>query len=399
MIVELNRRLVKGYSIYKDDSRISSLKKSILDYNRILMTLNIRDHQVSYAKFPIWKVLFALIYRVGKLALLSIAVLPGVFLFAPVFIAGKMISIRKSREALAASSVKIKARDVVATWKLLVAMALAPTLYTFYNILLAIWTKHNRIGGRVPEWMPLWSVFLIGYIIFPTITYGSLRFGEVSMDIIKSLRPLFLALQPQSGNTMHRLRVKRAQLVEQVTDVINELGPELYPDFDHERIISDPNHPLSPLNSRPTTPRERSRSGRELQLRMTPDSSEPVMPGFERRSTAQTNSYLPRNESFNDMGKFGIFATHPPTPNSVRSRNNSSTKLSTLAGFDLKPMTSATSKSDMDEITQRITSAMKERGRRKASEEVDGSWILSGRGDDEDGQTSDFEPEEAKKDI
>ncbi|KAF2153830.1 hypothetical protein K461DRAFT_292539 [Myriangium duriaei CBS 260.36] len=398
MIVELNRRLVRGYQTYKDDPRIVNLKKSILDYNKTLMMLNIRDHQVSYAKFPLWKVVFALVYRIGKLALLSIAVLPGTVLFAPVFIAGKVISIRKSKEALAASSVKVKARDVVATWKLLVSMALAPALYTFYNVILAIWTHRNRIGGRVPEWVPLWTVFLVGYIIFPTITFGSLRFGEVGMDIVKSLRPLFLALQPQSGNTMHKLRERRNQLVEQVTDVINELGPELYPDFDHYRIINDPNHPLSPLNSRPTTPRERSRSGRDMQLKMTPDSTSPITPTFERRSTAQTNEHLPRNESFKDLGKFSIFATHPGTPSSNRSRASSHTKLSSLASNDLKPMTTANSKAGMDEISQKINSAMRERGRRRASEDVDGSWILSGR-DDDDGATSDFEPDEAKKDI
>ncbi|GAM87824.1 hypothetical protein ANO11243_058520 [Dothideomycetidae sp. 11243] len=407
MIVELNRRLVKGYQTYKDDPRISGLKRAIIDYNRTLMMLNIRDHQVSYAKFPTWKVMAVLLYRVGKLALLSIAVLPGTVLFAPVFIAGKSISIRKSKEALAASSVKIKARDVVATWKLLVAMALAPALYTFYNIILAVWTHKNRIGGRVPEWVPLWAVFLVGYIIFPTITYGSLRFGEVSMDIIKSLRPLFLSLQTQSGNTMQRLRDRRAQLVELVTDVINELGPELYPDFDHYRIIHDPNHPLSPLNSRPssrpssrpTTPREQSRAGRDSQLKMTPDSTSPTMPMYERRATAQSKEPLPRNESFKDLGKFSIFATHPGTPSSNRSRTNSHTKLSSLASGDLKPMTTANSKAGLDEISQRITSAMRERGRRRASEDVDGSWILSGTGDDDEGEGEEYADDGTKKEL
>ena len=33
MIVELNRRLVKGYNVYKDDPRIKGHQKSIIDYN------------------------------------------------------------------------------------------------------------------------------------------------------------------------------------------------------------------------------------------------------------------------------------------------------------------------------------------------------------------------------
>jgi len=379
MIVELNRRLVKGYKTYKDDKRIISLKKSIIAYNSILMMLNIRDHQVSYAKFPTWMVIATLLYRIGKLLVLSIAVLPGTILFAPVFIAGKCISIKKSREALAASSVKIKAKDVVATWKILVALALAPALYTLYNIILAVWTYKTRIGGLIPEWVPLWSVFLFGYIFFPTITFAALRFGEVGMDIVKSIRPLVLYLDPKSGNTMVRLRLQRAQLAEQVTEVINELGPEVYPDFDHYRIISDPNHPLSPLNSHPTTPRERSRNRDQWMsgLSMTRSTSDghnsqsvsissasghsaqdnatsPVTPitptNYERRPTAQTREKddLPRNESFKDLGNVGIFATRPTTPTSEdrsRSRHGSGS-----FGHDiLKPLTELASKEEGNE--------------------------------------------------
>lgn len=398
MIVELNRRLVKGYQTYKNDPRIVNLKKSILDYNKTLMMLNIRDHQVSYAKFPLWKTFGLFFYRLGKLLVLSTVVLPGAFLFAPVFIAGKIMSIKKAKEALAASSVKVQARDVVATWKILVSMALAPVLYTTYNILLAIWHHKNRIGGRAPDWVPYWAIFLFGYIFFPAITFGALRFGEVAMDIFKSLRPLFLSLHPTSGNTMHKLRVRRAELVEQVTNVINELGPELYPDFDHYRIISDPTHPLSPLNSRPQTPRERSRARHDAGLKMTPDSTSPVSPVFERKSPLYGNDHLPRNESFKNLGSVGIFATRPGTPNRSRSRTNSNTGLSALSSGDgikpMKPMTSMSStKPDVEQLSQKINSAMKERGRRRRSEEVDGSWILSGDVDDDEME------DEAKKNI
>ena len=50
MVVELNRRLVKGYTRYKDDPRIMGLKKRVIDYNKRLRQLALRDHQVQYAK-------------------------------------------------------------------------------------------------------------------------------------------------------------------------------------------------------------------------------------------------------------------------------------------------------------------------------------------------------------
>lgn len=391
VIVELNRRLVKGYQIYKDDPRIISLKKSILAYNRDLMMLNIRDHQISYAKFSILRVIATLFYRLGKLAVLSVAVLPGTILFAPVFIAGKAISIKKSKEALAASSVKIKARDVVATWKLLVALALAPALYTFYTILFTVWTYRNRIGGRVPEWVPLWAVVVLGYIIFPAITFAALRFGEVGMDIAKSLRPLVLSLIPHSGSMMYRLREQRAKLVEQVTDVINELGPELFPDFDRQRLVDDPNDPT-------TSPRAHSdmrRSDSSLAMTRKEGPPSPITERHRTNLNAQNNA-LPRNESFHNLGSFGVFSSRPATPTG-RSRSRTNSDLGSNDSGSLKPMTSIGGKSDMDEVSQRIRGAMKERGRRRKSEEVDGSWILPDERDVTD--TSDFEPDEAKKDI
>jgi len=397
VIVELNRRLVKGYQTYKTDPRIINLKKSILAYNRDLMMLNIRDHQISYAKFSSPRVVLTLLYRLGKLATLSIAVLPGTVLFAPVFIAGKVISIKKSREALAASSVMIKARDVVATWKLLVAMALAPALYTFYTVLLTVWTYKNRIGGRVPDWVPLSAIVISGYIVFPAITFASLRFGEVGMDIVKSLRPLVLSLNPGSGNIMHRLRLRRARLVEEVTDVINELGPELFPDFDRQRLVSEKeareNADLSPTESRSQSGHRTSDPG----LRMSSDDQPPSI--AQRRSTMQSRAgmSLPRNESFHNLGSFGVFSSHPGSPTSEHSRGSSTTDLQATEAASVKPMTNINSKTGFEEVSQKIRGAMRERGRTRKTREVEGSWILQDQ--EEESETSDFEPEQAKKDI
>jgi glycerol-3-phosphate O-acyltransferase/dihydroxyacetone phosphate acyltransferase len=415
MIVELNRRLVKGYTTYKDDPRIVNLKKSILAYNKELMMLNIRDHQVSYAKFSIVKVILTLFYRLGKLLVLAVAVLPGLVLFAPVFITGKVYSVKKSREALAASTVKVQGRDVMATWKLLVSMVVAPLLYNFYNTILAIWTHYNRIGGRVPDWVPLWAVFAFGYILFPAITFAALRFGEVGMDIAKSLRPLVLSLGPWSGNTLVNLRAKRASLAEQVTEVINDLGPELYPDFDHQRIISDPTHPLSPSYSQPTTPRPRRSSEYDrMAMIATPDSA-----SFPNRTAAdassssssssnnrsgQDNAHLPRNESFANISNFGFFSSHPHTPNRSRSRNRSRTSSDGGMGFlsGMKPMTSIDSKGGYEEVTEKIRNAMKQRGRRRRSEDAsiaaDNGWEMADADVDvdEEGEIEEEEVENKK---
>ncbi|KAI9744774.1 MAG: hypothetical protein M1818_001699 [Claussenomyces sp. TS43310] len=388
MIVELNRRLVKGYTHYKDDPRVVALKKSVTVYNKQLQYLNLRDHQVEYARFSIPKVIFTFFYRIGKLFALSIGVLPGLVLFAPVFIASKVISIRKTREALAASTVKLQGRDVMATWKLLVAMAFAPLLYNFYTILITYWTYRNRVQGYIPQWVPLWLVVLTGYTIFPIITFAALRFGEVGMDIAKSLRPLMLCINPSSNNTIHRLRKRRAELSVQVTDLINTLGPEMFPDFDAARIVTDPFTHINGL--------EGPLFGRSAHVRRGSDQSGTEDSGFDgtsptqrRGSTASAsigggsslhNGHLPRNESFGNLSSMGIIASRPPSRS--RSRSSSSGGAFGSAGFPLKSFSTLDSKASFDEVSLKIRGAMKERGQQRtrrrsqeAEEQSDGELV------------------------
>ncbi|KAL8914731.1 MAG: hypothetical protein Q9171_000744 [Xanthocarpia ochracea] len=372
MVVELNRRLVKGYTHYKDDPRILNLKKSVNDYNKQLWLLGVRDHQVEYARFSIPKVIFTLIYRLGKLSVMAIGTLPGLVLFAPVFIATKIISIKKSREALAASTVKLEGRDVIATWKLLVAMGFAPLLYIFYTSLLTYWTYRTRVQGYMPDWVPLWLVVIFGFIFFPAITFAALRFGETGMDILKSLRPLVLSLNPTSANTLVKLRQKRSELSAEVTDVINTLGPEMFPDFDSARIIADPfGEPRTPR-----TPRTPSHVPPRPRTPTTADSStDASIGGGSSTSGGTSGGNLPRNESFGNLGNIGLFASRPQTPSS-HSRSRSGSMGGSSGG--LQGFSTITSKEGLEEVSMRIRGAMKERGKRRRRSEEGGSGGFEG---------------------
>lgn len=384
MVVELNRRLVKGYTHYKDDPRVVSLKKSVIDYNKQLRYLNIRDHQVEYAKMSIPKVVFTLIYRLMKVSVLSIGVLPGLWLFAPVFTASKIISIKKSREALAASTVKLQGRDVLATWKLLVALAFAPVLYTWYTYLLVYWTYRNRVQGYVPESVPYWAVIVFGYIFFPALTFAALRFGEVGMDIIKSIRPLVLALNPTSSNTIVKLRKRREELSSQVTELINTLGPEVFPDFDAARIVADP---FGRDGATSPSPRQSSNFNRD-------GASPPTSPPALRRSSTagasiadSAKSELPRNESFGNLGNIGLFATRPSSR--ARSRSGSNGGAVGSGAFPLTTMSSLDNSENLNEVSMKIRGAMAARGRRRSSKREADAKVFAADGsesEEDDGE-------------
>jgi glycerol-3-phosphate O-acyltransferase / dihydroxyacetone phosphate acyltransferase len=393
MVVELNRRLVKGYTHYKDDPRIVSLKKSVTDYNKQLRYLNIRDHQVEYAKFSVPKVIFLLFYRLGKISVLSIGVLPGLVLFAPVFVASKIISIKKSKEALAASTVKLQGRDVMATWKLLVALAFAPVLYFFYTFLLTYWTYYNRVQGYMPDWVPLWAVVILGYILFPAITFAALRFGEVGMDIVKSLRPLVLSLNPASSHTIHKLQERRAQLSAEVTDLINTLGPEMFPDFDSARIVADP---FRDGAASPISPTQEDWHRRDSNQSGTSDAEiSPKLRGsdhiFRHLGRGSSNGHLPRNESLGNLGNIGVFSTRPSSAH--RSRSSSRGGGVNSSGFSLKGFSTLDTQAGLDEASMKIREAMRERGRmrRRKSEEA--------THDDEESNSEQSDDGDERKDV
>ncbi len=378
VVVELNRRLALGYERYKDDARVVKLKESVTKYNRQLRYLNIRDHQVEYGKMSWISVVFTFFYRLVKLLVLSAGVLPGLILFAPIFIATKYISHQKAKIALAGSTVKIQGKDVIATWKLLVSMALAPIIYNLYTSITAYRVYQDRLGGRVPEWVPIWAVFLAGWVVFPAITFAALRFGEVGMDILKSLRPLLLCINPSSSYSISQLRERRAQLSAQVTEAINTIGPEMFPDFEHTRLVFDAyaransSDPVATPGSEAATPisptrpsntaafHSRSHSGASSPG-ASGASSPPATMGISRRNTNQSSRAIPRNESFSNIGHAPLFATRPPSRNRSRS-SSAGGGLGSSGGFPVSGFTTLDSKEGFDQANKKIREAMRERG-------------------------------------
>lgn len=394
IVVELNRRLALGYDKYKDDPRIVELQKSVAEYNKQLRYLNIRDHQVQYAKLSWPKVVVTFFYRVAKLLLLSAGVLPGLILFAPVFIATKRISHQKAKEALAGSTVKIQGKDVIATWKMLVSLAVAPVLYNLYTCILAYLVGKHRLWGYVPEWVPIWAVYFFGWVFFPAITFAALRFGEVGMDIVKSLRPLALCINPTSSYSLQSLKQRREELSAQVTHLINTLGPEMFPDFEQIRLVAADGSTRVHADGTvsPTQPLKRRDSGVSSPVISTPGLSTPGTEsphGIRRTGTTSSSRNIPRNESFSNIGQVPMFATRPPS----RSRSRSSSAGGgggnvqfggPLSGFPVDRFPNLNSEEGFNEASKKIREAMRERGemrRRKSQAKV---YTLSDQSVDEE---------------
>lgn len=225
MVVEMNRRLVLGYETFKDRPDMQHLKAKILRYNDFLKQMHLPDHHVEDCdekhKLNLIPVFLA---RILRLIFFFILALPGAILFSPVFMLSKYVSLRKKRTALANSTVKIKANDVVATWKILISMGAAPLLYSLYASLGTWYCKHHNYlssFGLVSMWFVLYALGVL-------VTYSALITGEQGVDLMKSIRPLYLSIF--SGSSITELKQMRKELSEEITEVVNTYGIELFPD-------------------------------------------------------------------------------------------------------------------------------------------------------------------------
>lgn len=222
LVVEMNRRLVLGYQTYKDEPAIQNIKKKVLKYNELLKQLYLPDHHVEDCdESNKLRLLPIFIFRLIKLVFFVVLALPGATLFSPVFISSKIISAQKAKSALANSTVKIKANDVVATWKILISMGIAPVVYSFYaTIGTYYYTKDSTWRHSIWIWCIL---YLCGILV----TYAALITGEQGMDLFKSIRPLYLSIT--SGSSIKELKKFRNELSEEITSLVNTFGPELFP--------------------------------------------------------------------------------------------------------------------------------------------------------------------------
>lgn len=99
-MVDLNRRFLIGYNIFKDDPKVIDLQEKVKAYNQILKYHGIRDHQVSKTDNNNTRLLLLLIKRLFVLTILLLWAFPGGILNLPVVIVAKVISQNKAKGKL-----------------------------------------------------------------------------------------------------------------------------------------------------------------------------------------------------------------------------------------------------------------------------------------------------------
>ena len=215
---DMSRRFSAAYRILKEKwgnnfpLEIQDLRKKIEDYQKTLDHWGLKDYQVGHLDTRYSTLLYTFLHGfvVGL-----IAFIPTIFLNLPVGLLAKMWSYYEAKKDLKNSRVKIAARDVLLSKKIVFSIVAVPTLWITYAILL-----YNFSG------LEKRSVILL-FLSCPVFSYIGVRTAEMGMIDIKDLRPSFLQLLPGFKQYAQELPLIRANLQREVRTMVKKYGPDL----------------------------------------------------------------------------------------------------------------------------------------------------------------------------
>lgn len=190
------------------------LLRKVQSYQEKLDQWGLRDYQVqhSHLRLKYSKLVYIFLHGAVVLFLSSI---PSLILNAPVGIAANYFAYREAKKDLKASRVKLAARDVLLSKKVIFCLAAVPVLWVSYAVLLFAFSKLET------------RTIVVLLLCCPLFSYvGVTGMQGVMMDL-KDLYPSFLRLLPSFQQHAINLPAERMELQRQVREMVRKYGPSL----------------------------------------------------------------------------------------------------------------------------------------------------------------------------
>lgn len=217
---DMARRMSVGYQLLKDKyngeeylpQEVLDLKKRFEDYQDTLEQWGIRDYQVNQLDVPFNTLLYTFMHAFIVILLASI---PTLILNAPVGLLASYYASKQAKKDLKASRVKLAARDVLMSKKIVFSLVAVPVLWISYAVLMLLFTN----------WEP--RTILVLLLLCPYFAYiGATGLGMGMVDV-KDLKPALLRLLPAFQRVVKTLPGTRAQLQKDVRIMMKKYGPSL----------------------------------------------------------------------------------------------------------------------------------------------------------------------------
>mmetsp|Transcript_3409 Transcript_3409/g.5306 ORF Transcript_3409/g.5306 Transcript_3409/m.5306 type:complete len:681 (-) Transcript_3409:158-2200(-) len=212
MLNERYRDNTTGEVQFPED--ITTMLQKVEAYQDALDRWGLRDYQLQHAHLQLSfsQMLYIFLHAFGTIVLASI---PTLFLNLPVGVAANYWAYTEAKKDLKASRVKLKARDVLMSKKILFSLAAVPILWVTYAVLLFLFSGWEK------------RTVLVMFLCCPVFSYLGVMGMEAGIVDLKDLRPAFLRLLPSFKKHAEALPAQRAELVKELRVLVKKYGPTL----------------------------------------------------------------------------------------------------------------------------------------------------------------------------
>lgn len=223
--LKLQRRFTLFFVTLRDNPEVQDALRKVDEYDQSLHTHGLKDYEIHTLQSDDYSMYLTLILRFVVLCFILLLSIPGFVLNAPLGMVSRILSRKEARRALQKSEVKVKAQDVIASYKVLVALVVVPVAWTIYFILFSL-IYGLKMG--------------LGFIIaLPCVSYAAIRMLEQGVQIWRSSLPLLRSLlRSHFVEAVTELKVQRQELVKLIRGLVNKMMPLMGKEFADDRVLS-----------------------------------------------------------------------------------------------------------------------------------------------------------------
>jgi len=228
--LKLTRSFLAAGAGLKDDPRMQELTQLTVEYNEMLKHSGVKDRDVRLNLAGSGGVAFRTLKALVQVLALAPIAIPACLLATPIGMINYYMAQKEKKKALAGSVVKVKALDVVASYKIIVSIVTMPT----YNVLLAAahcWALRPRLGIAPRRW----HFPFIYWLYMPLAEYGSVLACDAWFKALARLSATYHFFTRGSASSLVE---RRTELQDKIRALVEVAGPQFNEDFEKDRIIS-----------------------------------------------------------------------------------------------------------------------------------------------------------------
>lgn len=223
--IKLQRRFALFFVVLRDNPEVKVALERLGEYHAKLRLHGLQDFEIQTMQPEDTFMYVTLVLRAVVLCVIVLLSIPGAVLNIPMGLISRVLARREALKALAKSEVKVKAQDVIASYKVIVAMIIVPVAWSIYFGLFSMVYGLKR--------------GLIFLMALPWFSYAAIRMLEQGLQIYRSSTPLLRSLwRSRFVETVTELKTHRRELVKMMRTMVKKMEPLVGKEFMDDRVIT-----------------------------------------------------------------------------------------------------------------------------------------------------------------